>query len=100
MKGVTDVYVTLDIRPGAECVWIQMSAEMVVTSVMITLCAPILQAAIHAPVKQVILEMDSHVLYYNSITLVALDIGAGAECVWISMSVYMAVMGVMKMRGV
>jgi hypothetical protein len=51
---------------------------------MITLCAPILQAVTLAPVKQVILEMDSHVLYYNSITLVALDIGAGAECVWVS----------------
>ena len=57
---------------------------MVVTSVMITLCAPILQAAIHAPVRQVILEMDSHVLHNNSLNLVNLDSNSGVECVWVS----------------
>ena len=54
---------------------------MAVMSVMLMQCVPTLQAVIHAPVKLVLLEMDSHVLHYNTMNLVALDIGFGTECV-------------------
>ena len=60
-----------------------MNVRMAVMSVMIMQCVPILQAVIHAPVKLVILEMDSHVLHCNTMNLVALDIGFGTDCVWV-----------------
>ena len=61
-----------------------MSAEMAVVSVMLMQCVPTLQAVIHAPVKLVLLEMDSPALYYNSMNFVTLDINSGVECVWVS----------------